>query len=1077
MFVAALIVTGLVFLVIQLAPQTIGETARRHLLKQLQQHYRDYHVTIRRGHYQTDLGLVFDDIRIADPSRSSSGQSPASALVRIDRLVVVAEFDRDKLVQQQNPFVSKRIIVEGLQADTTVDSSGELSIAKLWPLPKFGPAAPRVELHRTELKLRGGRHPHHPLALQLDKMLLTTDPVTGTRRIAATGNAPFISSLNLQAEMNGSAVSIQGQSRGFHISQELIDRLPSGYTKALTEVRSLDAFVDTAFALTHSSQGELDYSVRASINDAQFDHVALPKPITQIRGLVTCDKSGLRIQESQGRFGDAIVRANGTINPQSWPHGSQIQLSADGLLLDGHLARRLSPAMRAAWDKLQPYGHIDVDRATVAYVDGRWNASGVVQAKGVNVLFEKMPYPAEQLVGQVDIADGIATCYEMNGRVGGRRMKCAFRMPIMPGVTNEKLFRIRMDGPVAIDNTLVDALSPRGETESKLESFVRSLHPQGAAHLVDAMFHTDVDGRQSRSIDLRIVNGHLRYDKFAYPLYNVTGQVKVQDDLVTLTDFDANNSSAGQVACQGWYRMPAKSEPLTLDAISGTDATALAIKQQPAMKLTFNAKQIAMDGSLRSSLPETSRHAWDAVSPGGVLDQLDVVVTQAEHTDRITTDITAIQHGGQTVTNRVLSLQPPALPYRLDVLHGSVRFDGRQVLIDSLSTRHDATRVSADGKCVRGEDDRWNLMLNILGGSRLHPDAELIAALPSQLREAMHRLQLRGPLSLRGTAQVLLADAKHPDPTVNWDLNMQLEGNRIGDVGPVHAMRGEVRTTGSSSSSGMRAIGEVQIDSMHINDLHVTAIKGPFVINDDRLQLGGHTKTSEGRSAPQHLTGKIFGGTAELRGDVVLSSGKFDVSTSISRGQVPTLLSDLGKGRSELKGTFNVASRLEGFLGTTELLKGTGSANVSGANLYQLPLLVQLLNLLRITPTEDVAFTDGNADFQIIENEINFSKLQLWGDLVALDGGGTMNRRRELDLTFNTRVSPQNSFTRVVRPLRVGKYTLLTVDVRGPVDAPMVQRRTFDGVSETLEKLFPVMTEASEQRQQQAGSWWPSFLR
>ncbi|MCG8650200.1 MAG: hypothetical protein MI861_10215, partial [Pirellulales bacterium] len=66
-------------------------------------------------------------------------------------------------------------------------------------------------------------------------------------------------------------------------------------------------------------------------------------------------------------------------------------------------------------------------------------------------------------------------------------------------------------------------------------------------------------------------------------------------------------------------------------------------------------------------------------------------------------------------------------------------------------------------------------------------------------------------------------------------------------------------------------------------------------------------------------------------------------------------------------------------------------------------------------------------------------------------------RRRELDLTFNTRVSPQNSFTQVLRPLRSNHYTLWTIDVKGPLGAPEIERRALEGVGETLERLFPAI--------------------
>ena len=1088
---AALLITCIIYLALQLAPQTLGETARRHLLQRLQQHYSDCQVTIRRGTYQNDVGLIFEGIRIRD--RGSYSSMPSVDEVLIEKLVLIADLDPKKLKEHESPFVPKRMVIDGLQATTGVSDEGKLTISKLWPLPQFGPGAPRIEIHDTAISIVRRERAPHPLEIHFQEILLAKDPSSGAQRIAAVGVAPFANHISLQASTSANGFSVRGEVREAHLGPELFDQFPGAWTSSISAARGVDAFVDVKFDVEKPTGGNTKFHVNSSVHDGRFDHPALPTPITAFRGLATFDNSGVHVKASQGQFGNAVIRVSGFADPRAWPNAAHFQLSAEGLLLDENLAQRLPESMRSGWDKLQPYGHVDVERCSVGWRNGRWTTDAVIQANGVNVRYEKLPYPAEQLVGQVEIADGIATCYKMNGRVGGRHMRCAFRLPIMPGITKEKLFAIRMDGPVAIDTTLVDSLTPRSAPESKLESFVRSLRPQGAAHLVHARLETDAAGRQSRTIDLRIVNGNLRYDKFAYPLYNVTGQVKVVDDIVWISDFEANNASAGHVRCNGWYRMPPKSIPgATQDAQSlrgaGTSrrgAKMAELTGEPSMRLEFDATKIPMDGTLRSSLPEPSRHAWDAISPSGVLDELRVIVMQSIHAGPIKTDIAAVQHATDAVTNRVLSLQPPALPYRLDVLSGSARFDGEQVTIDSLSTQHDATRVAADGKCVRGKDGRWNLMLNLHGGSRLHPDAELIAALPRQLREAMRRLQLRGPLGVRGTTQMLLADATHVDPIVNWDLNLQLEGNRIGDIGPVHSLRGEISTKGSSDASGMRANGDVYLDSMHINDLHVTAVKGPFLIDGDRMQLGVTNQSPQqlygGSSEPvpilRPIQGRIFDGEVELSGQLALSSGKFDVAVSVNQGRVPTLLADLGKGSSELSGNFNGRAELQGFLGTTELLKGNGSATVTGANLYQLPLLVQLLNLLRITPTEDVAFTDGNAQFQIVENQINFQKLQLWGDLVALDGGGTLNRRRELDLTFNTRVSPQNSFTRIVRPLRNSKYTLLTVDVRGPIESPTIQRRTLEGVGETLELLFPVMNDVKDQRAENGTRWFPSFFR
>ena len=88
--------------------------------------------------------------------------------------------------------------------------------------------------------------------------------------------------------------------------------------------------------------------------------------------------------------------------------------------------------------------------------------------------------------------------------------------------------------------------------------------------------------------------------------------------------------------------------------------------------------------------------------------------------------------------------------------------------------------------------------------------------------------------------------------------------------------------------------------------------------------------------------------------------------------------------------------------------------------------------------------------------------LKLWGSLIALQGHGMLDRRRELELTFNTRVSPRNTFTRILGPIIDQRYTLWTVDVTGPLDDPSIERRALEGVGQTIERLFQGMNTGGE---------------
>jgi hypothetical protein len=1058
---AALMLLGASLILYTLAPQTVGETARRHLLSRLANHYPNHVVSIGRGNFDPHVGLIFEDIRISKP-RIDSLLGRADGMIHIERLTLVSVLQAEKLLDQQIPLQTQRVVIEGIRANTWLDDQGRLSIAELWPLPSFGPTVPRVELFDTKLRLIDPATNSRPIDFELASMRIDNrdqDDGTIAMEIMAQGAADFADDLKIRIDHNARTTDVQAKITHAQLSRGLIDRLPTRWSQLAEHARDLQCACDVGLVLRRDAGGQVNYKVKTTVHQGRFNHPQLPLPVSDLRGVFVLDPRGVTINASHGVFGDAVLRAAGRIDGLQWPCDVDLQVSADGLLLDSRLAAALPANVQAAWNKLQPHGQVNLVDTRLRSQQGQWDIRASVDCVAVDVRYEKFPYPLETLVGRIEVAGGIASSQGLSGRIGDSRLQCAFRTPIQASASQEKSFVIRTDGPITIDNEALSALTPRGSPITKQEMFVRSLRPRGAIKLDSAVVVTDAAGRLQRSIVLEVVDGHVNYEKFAYPLGNITGKIEITDDLVQLFGLRASNANSGVVTCEGHFRIPTKGDPPIADrAATGNPG--------PGLALNFVATDVPMDQSLRSSLPESSRHAWDSISPSGLLDQLTVQVTQQDIDQELKLDIEARQFESEQITNRTLSLRPITLPYRLDVNGGSVQFDGSRVSIRALKGRHDASTLSADGQCVRNADGRWELSLDLHSGSRLHPDAELIAAMPDQLREAMRRLQLRGPVSVRGTTRIQLPDGAHPTPDIAWNLGLQLEGNRIGDVGPVHSLRGEIEVQGVQDVNGPRAVGQVRLDSMHVHDLQITNVVGPFSVIGDRLDIGSESRLNfhtadKSEFATVPVAGKLFDGTIAMNGHCVLSTGNFLVDLTVRDGRVPTALAEFGNGNHGLTGTFQGQTRLQGTLGNMDLLNGSGTAQLSGANLYQLPLIVQVLNLLRITPTEDVAFTDGQVEFVLDGQMMTFNDLQLWGDLVTLQGGGTLHRMREVDLTFNTRVSPQNGFTQIIRPLRSNRYTLWTVDVRGPWHALQIERRALDGVGETLERLFPAMAQSN----------------
>lgn len=1083
----ALIVSAAWLAIQTFGPLTVGEHARRTFLEALQEHYPELQISIRRGSYEPGVGLSFEAIRIAEPTTTFGRARP---MLRVERLTVVGDLDPQRWADGDGPFVANRVVVEGAEGDAWVRPDGSLSLTRLWPPPKLGPVCPRVDFLRSRLRLHAADGQGRPITTEITKAsLLSREGKPGgggaVRSFVLTGTTDFAGSLKVEARIAGGETEARVSLSAVHLSDAWLRRLPHRWCPRLDQFRELECIGDVTGSVRIRDGEPCDYRFRCRVDRGRIRHDRLPLPLSGIRGLATVTPGGITIDPTQMSFGEAVVRLQGQLGGTRWPCDLDLRVETSGLMLDEPLAGALPERLRRTWDRLRPHGRVDLD-GSLRHRDGRWEPDGTLVCKGVDVRFDKFPYPVTDLSGRVEVEGGWVGCEGMHGRIGSSLLRTAFRLPVDPKGNGESSFVFEGDGAIPIDETLIEALTPRGETETKLAAFVRSLRPGGSVRLASAVIRKDAAGRPRRRVELEIVNGHLRYERFAYPLFNVNGTIRVTDHRMDLVDFRGTNANAGTIRCHGTYLMPVQDAPAKragagkagtaagLSALSATTprpASALTMPivngaALPELQLVFRAANVSMDDALRSSLPAPTRHVWDAVSPSGMLDDLTVSMIRVDGGSDLTLDVHAVQHDTPHVTNRTLSLRPVAIPYRLDITGGSVHYDGDRVVIRSVSGRHDASHVAADGECVPTADGRWALSLDIHGGSRLVPDAELIEALPEEMEEAIRRLQIRDPLSVRGSTRILLSDERHPEPTIDWDLLLQLEGNRIGDVGPVHSLRGELSIQGRHDEQALTAAGEVRIDSMHVYGLQIMGVRGPFTIVDDQLTLGTFrervssiasdaTLTDVPTVSPRTIRGRVFDGILDLEGLMTLSSGDFDVRLAIREARVPTLLADLGHADRELMGTFAGQAHLEGRLGAPELLTGSGVASLSGTNLYKLPLLVQVLNQLRITPTEDVAFTDGDVEFTIDDDQLQFRQLQLWGALVALHGYGTLNRRGDLDLTFNTRVSPQNVFTRAMGPLRHSRYTLWTIDVRGPFDNPTIERRALDGVGQTLERLFP----------------------
>lgn len=1018
-----------------LLPDTVGEHVRRVSVDVLSDLYPNCTVRVGHGRYEPGKGLIISDIEVRDASLPAS----SLPLVSIKRVLVEASVDINKLKSGFKAVQAKRVILDAVTINAWPLDDSHWSPEMLIPNKKLGDGCPLVLVGGLRIRLCQTSNADGASLELNDIQLSLQQQVDGlgrkAHRLVANGKGGFLDEFQLEGIRDFAGnVRAHGLIKKASFDHRAYSRLPLALQGKLKEVANAAMLADVDWHVEGLPEKPLHkWEANVRLLEGRFSHERLPVTAEKLSGSVIVRNDGVKIQSITGQIGGSNCHVSGTVAGLDWPNDAKLRVRAERLMLSEPLLAILPEKPREVCEKIRPSGIIDFD-GWLLHRNTKWDCDAVIECHDVSVNVDKFPYPIHGVRGTVRIKDKMTSAERLSCQLGQATIRTAFQFsPQDSGQPH--WMEISSEQPVRIDETLIAALTPRGESTSGLEKFVRSLSPGGFVRLIGARLERDEGDHMSKQIDLEINDGRLRYDGFAYPLYEVRGRIWVDDQQVRLSQFQAQNTGGAQVQCEGnWIPNPQQSGG--------------------KLDLTFRAYSILLDDGLRAALPLAAKQTWDTLSPAGTLERLEVRVQHEPWMKVPELIVTAEQWGNPNLARKDLSVTPTALPYRLDISRGIIHMAGEKILISEIDGYHGQSRLTAEGQCIRRADGRWQLDLNLLTGSRIRPDQEFITALPDEIRGSFAKLQLREPVSLRGTTQLILPDLVNPLPIFSWNTLLQLEGNRIGDAGPVHDIRGEIAVRGTASGDSAVADGSIRIDSMHANELQLTNIQGPFVIRGTELRLGVPADAEDQAEVP--IKGNLFGGDIRLVGDVQLSTGAFDVDIALERANLPTLLAEVGQPQSELKGLFGGKVKLEGNLGASSLLRGTGKAALTEASMYQLPVLVQVLNQMRLKPAEDVAFTDGTTNFSIDDDLLTLTDLNLWGDLVALSGGGTINGRRELDLAFNTRVSPQNAWSRLVRPLSSSKYALWTISVSGPLSQPKIEGRTLEAVGETLERLFPL---------------------
>jgi hypothetical protein len=999
----------------------VDESIRAQVERRLSELYPSYKVHVTAAKLIEREGFEIRGVSFGDTT-----DSKAEPVLYVDEILVRCRPSLDDLLNK-NPRIQE-IIARHVVLNARRDTEGAWNFAALFELPTSEAAVPNISLENGAIRIAGQDGASLELRNLQAKIGTQEDDASRIQLdVAFTGNHLQRCFSRCVLDRQYATWTVAGNMHELAISPELQTALPKKLAVFLTPLTGLEARTNLEFQIQYDNQlfPPTQYDVIGKLADGRWSHTALAFPVTDLTGDFHLTHTDQRLENVTGRYGDAVVQLFCQRDGVAANSPIRLRGNATQLRVDRNMVAQFPRDWQQKWQHFQPLGLIDVD-FQIDFAQGRWIPQADVHCRDVSFVWDKHPYPVERAEGEVRFRPGRCV-YELQSI--SEKQPVRFQGDVhQPGPTWTGWAEAYVDRPIPLDERVMSAMSDNAQ------QIVRAFSPRGEFTMFARAERAATDQPPYQNIVVDFRNGSVRHDKFPYPLQNVSAHLERHGDDWQFTNIVGQNDGA-VLTCEGDWQ---------------------ATTEGGSLKLHFAGSDLPLEDELRQAVSPTAQHLWTQLRPQGALDSVRAVF-QYELPSRETQLVVNARKltSSNSARGHSLSLNPTTFPYRIDDVNGSVTVSNDQIRIDQLRGTHGKVALTTSGLASVSRDGPWQMTFSPFAVDRLRIDDEVSAALPPQMRRMLDRLQLSGPVSLGGSV-VFAGNARNSAATrASWNLDVDLENGQLQAGLPLEHVTGTVHLEGRSDTKQGHCRGRLNIDSVICNGLQLTNVKGPLWIDRERMLLGKRALPAGPGLPPERLTARIFGGNLSADVEMTLDEpGQFEVAASLENAKGLELTRALCDTRMTGQAWANL--NLTGNSLGTHTWTGNGSIQLRNTNLYELPVVLSLLNTLRTGSSDRTAFTSSDVAFHLKGKHIYFDQLDLLGDALTLKGVGEMDMQRQVNLNFYTVMGREDSYFPAIRPLLgMASKRFLLVHVNGSVNNPTMSREVLPGLNDTLRQLFP----------------------
>ncbi len=1009
--------------------QQLDEQIRRRVEAKFAEHYRGLKVTVRSAELVKGKGIEIRGLSIVEPG----AQGPQAELFHVEEVRLSCQTDLEELLTH-DPVVTQ-VLLRRPTLRVTRRPDGTWNAAKLLPLPQLSLRAPAVAVEGGSveifdpLKTPAGTFTVRDINLNI----APPDPkavgeLAEMRRVRGTLGADLLRQVQLDGwiDPHGQVFDVGGAIESLELSPELRNALPGVWGEKLAPLGTFRGQLDLTFRMSYqpAAQVPLQFQAGGRLIRGRLDDPRLPRPVTDMQANIQVSHEGFVIQNLTARSGQADLlfsckhlgfQQNGPL----W-----LQAKVQRLDLDNQLMDVLNETFRRQWRKYLPAGPINAN-LTLEF-DGRtWKPELSVHCLDVSFAYEKFPYRLEHGRGMVQLKDDVLTA-NLTAYAGSQpvHILAEARSP-----TTAPYGWTKIDGEnLQLDERLFRALP------EKSRDVVHGLAPQGTIDFAGYFVRHAPNEPVHRDVSIRLNHCSMRYTKFPYPLSNIGGLIQLRDNVWTFSDLQGSNGT-GVVTCRG----DMKPTP-----------------QGNLLSLTFTAKNISLEGELRDALRQNLQDLWDCLRPQGTVDLPEVQATYLSGQEKPNVSFRAEPRENT-------SINPVAFPYRLEELQGGITYRDGRASWKRARAKHGDTEVLTDGECELTAAGGWRLRLFGLSVDRLRTGRDLIQAMPERLKRGILGLNPSGACSLRGMFELARAGGPRAPLASQWDLEVTFQQAAVDFGLRLENLCGSARFWGRHEGEVFGSHGELNLDSLTYRNLQFTWLQGPLWIDNSQILFGQWVEpvaapgSGDSAASPQRrpLKAALFGGTMLGNARIALGDiAQYEVHTELYQADLSQAAQELVPGQQRLRGKIRASADLHGTGRNLANLSGTGKLALRDANVYELPVMIAMLKLLRVQTPDTNAFSSSDMSFRIEGPHIYLDPITFSGDAISLSGNGEVDLQTNLQLAFSAQLGPTEERIPLISGLLGGaSEQILQIRVKGTLQDPVVTKEAFPGVNKALQQL------------------------